>query len=90
MSSHEEKVHLRPAMGFADLLLFFIMTGFSIRWIAAGGRCGSEFDCHLGWSRWPHSMFPSFSAFSNFLHVIQMKEASMFGANMLSESLPGL
>jgi amino acid transporter len=40
MASHGEKVHLRPAMGFADLLLFFIMTGFSIRWIAAAAAAG--------------------------------------------------
>ena len=40
MASHEERVQLRPAMGFVDLLLFFIMTGFSIRWIAAAAAAG--------------------------------------------------
>ena len=40
MASHEERVQLHPAMGFADLLLFFIMTGFSIRWIAAAAAAG--------------------------------------------------
>jgi amino acid transporter len=40
MAWHEEKIHLRPAMGFADLLFFFIMTGFSIRWIAVAAAAG--------------------------------------------------
>jgi amino acid transporter len=40
MASREERVQLRPAMGFADLLLFFIMTGFSIRWIATAAAAG--------------------------------------------------
>jgi len=40
MASQEESVQLRPAMGFADLLLFFIMTGFSVRWIATAAAAG--------------------------------------------------
>jgi amino acid transporter len=35
-----EKTGLRPAMGFVDLLFFFIMTGFSIRWIATAAAAG--------------------------------------------------
>lgn len=40
MSETETAAQLRPAMGFKDLLLFFITTGISIQWItraAAGG-----------------------------------------------------
>jgi amino acid transporter len=35
-----EKTHLRRAMGLGDLVLFFIMTGFSIRWIATAASAG--------------------------------------------------
>ena len=31
---------LRRAMGFRDLLLFYIVTGFSLRWIAAAAAAG--------------------------------------------------
>ncbi len=40
MNEAETGSHLRPAMGFRDLLLFFVTTGISIQWItraAAGG-----------------------------------------------------
>ena len=37
----EEKVAaLRPVMGFRDLLLFYIVTGFSVRWIAQAAHGG--------------------------------------------------
>ena len=31
---------LRPVMGFRDLLLFYIVTGFSVRWIAQAAHGG--------------------------------------------------
>ena len=40
MVQRGEKVQLRRAMGFTDLLLFFVMTGFSIRWIATAAAAG--------------------------------------------------
>jgi amino acid transporter len=36
----EEKVALKPVMGFRDLLLFYIVTGFSVRWIAQAAHGG--------------------------------------------------
>ena len=40
-SHPEERVAaLRPVMGFRDLLLFYIVTGFSVRWIAQAAHGG--------------------------------------------------
>ena len=36
----EQKVALKPVMGFRDLLLFYIVTGFSVRWIAQAAHGG--------------------------------------------------
>jgi amino acid transporter len=40
MTETEDRPQLRRAMGFADLLLFFITCGFSIRWIAIAAAGG--------------------------------------------------
>lgn len=36
----EAPATLRRAMGFSDLLLFYIITGFSIRWISTAASAG--------------------------------------------------
>jgi len=33
-------MQLRRALGFRDLLLFYIVTGFSLRWIATAAAAG--------------------------------------------------
>lgn len=40
MNETETGSHLRPAMGFKDLLLFFIATGISVRWFAVAAASG--------------------------------------------------
>ena len=40
MNQTETASQLRPAMGFKDLLLFFIATGISIRWVAVAATGG--------------------------------------------------
>ena len=36
----EERGELRRALGFGDLVLFFVVTGFSIRWVATAAAAG--------------------------------------------------
>jgi amino acid transporter len=40
MPEHTEQHRLRRVMGFRDLLLFYIVTGFSLRWIASSAAAG--------------------------------------------------
>jgi glutamate:GABA antiporter len=40
MPEHSEPYRLRRVMGFRDLLLFYIVTGFSLRWIASSAAAG--------------------------------------------------
>ena len=39
--------HLKRAMGFRDLILFYLVTGFSLRWIAQAAAAGAELRRHL-------------------------------------------
>jgi amino acid transporter len=40
MPNTDEKKRLRRAMGFGDLLLFFIITGFAVRWVPLAAAAG--------------------------------------------------
>jgi amino acid transporter len=40
MPNTDEKKRLRRAMGFCDLLLFFIITGFAVRWVPMAAAAG--------------------------------------------------
>src|SRR5262249_56951007 len=41
MGQAEPKRGLRRAMGFADLLLFFVITGFGLMWLAKAAEVGA-------------------------------------------------
>jgi glutamate:GABA antiporter len=40
MSDTNEKTRLRRAMGFGDLVLFFVITGFAVRWVPLAAAAG--------------------------------------------------